>query len=296
MADWYPGFDIPGMRDDIPALYRIIGERDGQPGVYHSRWVEANHIGTTIDGNITDFADSFIIGENGSITVSDLNGVSDTYYIVPGAIGCIVSCTPDQIFATITEGGVTYTPFDGTEPIYDNGSNPFILSAMEATHGDVINFHYYDTISPARNFTSIIDGSVTNVISGVTEATAIAGTAGAILVQEVEVGNIATTVLGAVNTGDIAVGVNSSANEATSAASRALTASMSVVGGSADTGSMMLNISHNSSVINGSVSNMLVAVNGSVGNIATTTLGAVNTGTISSGVFSAVQGIVGISD
>jgi hypothetical protein len=180
LADWYPGFDIPGMRDDIPALYRIIGERDGQPGVYHSRWVEANHIGTTIDGNITDFADSFIIGENGSITVSDLNGVSDTYYIVPGAIGCIVSCTPDQIFATITEGGVTYTPFDGTEPIYDNGSNPFILSAMEATHGDVINFHYYDTIS--RETLQIIDGSVTNVIS-VTEATAIAGTAGAILVQ-----------------------------------------------------------------------------------------------------------------
>lgn len=147
-----------------------------------------------------------------------------------------------------------------------------------------------------RDVATTIDGSVTNVISGVTEATAAAGTAGAILVQEVDVGNIATTVLGAVNTGDIAVGVNSSANEATSAASRALTASMSVVGGSADTGSMMLNISHNSSVINGSVSNMLVAVNGSVGNIATTTLGAVNTGTISSGVFSAVQGIVGISD
>lgn len=147
-----------------------------------------------------------------------------------------------------------------------------------------------------RDVATTIDGSVTNVISGVNDATAVAGTAGALLMQDVDVGNIVTTVLGAVNTGDIAVGVNSSANEATSSASRALAASMEVVGGSADTGSMMINVSHNSSVINGSVSNMLVAVNGSVGNIATTTLGAVNTGTISSGVTSAVQSIVGISN
>jgi hypothetical protein len=59
-------------------LYRIIGERDGQPGVLFGRWVEVTDIGTVIDGNITDFADSFVIGENGSITVQDLNGVSDT--------------------------------------------------------------------------------------------------------------------------------------------------------------------------------------------------------------------------
>jgi len=147
-----------------------------------------------------------------------------------------------------------------------------------------------------RDVATTIDGSVTNLISGVNEATTIAGSTSALALNEVDVGNIATTVLGAVNTGDIAVGVNSSANEATSSASRALTASMTVVGGSADTGSMMLNISHNSSVIQGGVTNTLLAVNGSVGNIATTTLGAVNTGTISSGVFSAVQGIVGISD
>lgn len=147
-----------------------------------------------------------------------------------------------------------------------------------------------------RDVSTTIDGSVTNVIAGVNEATAIAGSTSALALNEVDVGNIATTVLGAVNTGDIAVGVNSSANEATSSASRALTASMTVVGGSADTGSMMLNISHNSSVIQGNVTNTLIAVNGSVGNIATTTLGAVNTGTISSGVISAVQGIVGISD
>jgi hypothetical protein len=78
LNDWTPDTDFPGLTDDVPALYRIIGERDGQPGVLFGRWVEVTDIGTVIDGNITDFADSFVIGENGSITVQDLNGVSDT--------------------------------------------------------------------------------------------------------------------------------------------------------------------------------------------------------------------------
>lgn len=56
---------------------------------------------------------------------------------------------------------------------------------------------------------------------------------------------------------------------------------------------MMLNVAHNTSVIMGNVDNALIAVNGSVGNINTTALGAVNTGTITSGVNAAVTGIVG---
>ena len=47
--------------------------------------------------------------------------------------------------------------------------------------------------------------------------------------------------------------------------------------------------------INGSISNAMVEVNGTIGNLSTTALGAVNTGTIVSGVDSAVQGIVGMS-
>ncbi|WP_439150769.1 hypothetical protein [Sulfitobacter sp.] len=54
------------------------------------------------------------------------------------------------------------------------------------------------------------------------------------------------------------------------------------IGGSADTGALVLNVASNAS-----------AVNGSIGNLSTTALGAVNTCTIISGVDAAVAGIVG---
>lgn len=150
-----------------------------------------------------------------------------------------------------------------------------------------------------RELPTVIDGSVTNVITGVTEATerALTTTATAIefTVPTIDIGDIVTTALGAVNTGDITVGVNSAVDEAATSTTRAIQASLTVVGGSAETGTMMLNIAHNTSVIRGNVDNTLIAVNGSVGNISTTALGAVNTGTITNGVNAAVQGIVGMS-
>lgn len=150
-----------------------------------------------------------------------------------------------------------------------------------------------------REFSTVIDGSVTNVITGVTEATeravTAAGTAVSFTAPTIDIGDITTTVLGAVNTGDITVGVNSAVDEASTRTTRGISASLTVVGGSAETGAMMLNIAHNSSVIRGNVENTLVAVNGSVGDISTTALGAVNTGTITNAVNAAVQGIVGMA-
>ncbi|MDE4142890.1 hypothetical protein [Phaeobacter gallaeciensis] len=150
-----------------------------------------------------------------------------------------------------------------------------------------------------REFSTVIDGSVTNVINGVTEATERAVTSAATAIEftvpTIDIGDIATTALGAVNTGDITVGVNSAVDEASASTTRAIQSSLTVVGGSAETGTMMLNVAHNTSIIRGNVENTLVAVNGSVGDISTTALGAVNTGTITNGVNAAVQGIVGMS-
>lgn len=107
---------------------------------------------------------------------------------------------------------------------------------------------------------TVIDGSVTNIISGVgaaTEAaTAATATARSFTLPTVELGNIATTTLGAVNTGDITVGVNSAVDEAAASTTRAIQASLTVVGGSAEAGTMMLNIAHNTSIIRGNVDNM----------------------------------------
>ncbi len=139
-----------------------------------------------------------------------------------------------------------------------------------------------------------IDGSITNLISGVTVATAeaIAGSATVFGMPTVDLGDMSTTVLGAVNTGEIALGVNATVDEAGTATTRAISASMTQIGGSADTGAVVLNVAHNASAINGSIQNTMTAVNGSIGAASTTALGAVNTGTITSGVNAAVQGIV----
>ena len=147
--------------------------------------------------------------------------------------------------------------------------------------------------------TSVIDGSITNVITGVTAATqeAIAGvsTATEFVMPTIALGDMSTTALGAVNTGEITLGVNSAVDEAKTSSTRAVSAVMTQIGGSADTGALVLNVASNASQVIGSIENTLVAVNGSVGNLSTTALGAVNTGTITSGVNAAVQGIVGMS-
>ena len=73
------------------------------------------------------------------------------------------------------------------------------------------------------------------------------------------------------------------------------TAVMTVIGGSADTGALVLNVASNAGAVNGSIENILASVNGSIGDLSTTALGAVNTGTITSGVNATVQGIIGMS-
>jgi hypothetical protein len=144
-----------------------------------------------------------------------------------------------------------------------------------------------------------VNGSINNVIDGITEATQTA-TAGVVNAIEFNMptlnfGNMATTALGAVNTGDITLGVNSAVDEAKTTSTQAVSSVMNQLGGSADTGAIVLNIASNMTGINGSINNAMTEVNGTIGNLSTTALGAVNTGVIISGVNAAVNGIVGQS-
>jgi hypothetical protein len=143
-----------------------------------------------------------------------------------------------------------------------------------------------------------IDGSINNTLDGIDGATqeAIAS----IDVSAIEwnmptfnFGDMATTALGAVNTGDITLGVNSAVDEASTSTTNAISAVVDQLGGSADTGAIVLNVASNMTGVNGSINNVMTQVNGSIGNLSTTALGAVNTGTIVSGVDAAVAGIVG---
>lgn len=145
-----------------------------------------------------------------------------------------------------------------------------------------------------------IDGSINNTLDGIDAATQEAIASATVSATEwnmptVNLGDMATTALGAVNTGDITLGVNSAVDEAKTSTTGAISATMGQLGGSADAGALVLNIASNMTGVNGSINNVMNEVNGSIGNLSTTALGAVNTGTIVSGVDSAVQGIVGVS-
>ena len=145
--------------------------------------------------------------------------------------------------------------------------------------------------------TTSIDGSIANVVDGISEATQVAIANAGVSATEwdmptMDFGDMSTTVLGAVNTGEITLGVNQAVDEAKTSSTGALSSLVDQIGGSADTGAIVLNVASNMTGVNGSIRNTMSEVNGSVGNAATTVLGAVNTGTIVSGVNAAVAGIV----
>ena len=145
--------------------------------------------------------------------------------------------------------------------------------------------------------TTSIDGSIANVVDGISEATQVAIANAGVSATEwdmptMDFGDMSTTVLGAVNTGEITLGVNQAVDEAKTTSTGALSSLVDQIGGSADTGAIVLNVASNMTGVNGSIRNTMTEVNGSVGNAATTVLGAVNTGTIVSGVNAAVAGIV----
>lgn len=145
-----------------------------------------------------------------------------------------------------------------------------------------------------------VDGSITNIVEGITAATQEAVAAAGVSAIEWDMptlswGDMATTALGAVNTGEITLGVNQAVDQAKTSSTAAYSAVADQLGGSADTGALVLNIASNMTGVNGSISNTMTEVNGTVGDLSTTALGAVNTGEITSGVNAAVTGIIGTS-
>ena len=138
-----------------------------------------------------------------------------------------------------------------------------------------------------------IDGSVTNTMAGIDGTTAnVNGTVTALQAPTVAIGNIATTALGAVNTGTTSLGVNASVAEALAGTSTAVNNTVTQIGGSANTGALVLNVASNATEVTGAVNNTMAGLNGTIGTISTTALGAVNTGTITNGVNAAANGVV----
>jgi len=261
--------------------------------------ITVGDIGTTF--SFATHPDSFAEFGGGSIFVNPDGSLT----VDP--VAEIISVTDQAGGFTNVEGSVQTLSFSAGAEVYELlGADIYVLrTPAYAAAGGALTQLFITSEDifvpgvPGPSLSSTIDGSITNIITGVTAATgeAIAGAASAteFVMPTLNFGNMATTALGAVNTGEITLGVNSAVDEANTSTTRAISVAMTQIGGSADTGALVLNVASNTSAINGSIDNTMLAVNGSIGNMGTTALGAVNTGTIISGVNAAVQGIVGMS-
>jgi hypothetical protein len=214
---------------------------------------------------------------------ANFNAVATITPVYSSTTGEIVSYTYDAD-GSGSVAATTGLSLAAAEAARDSGAAAAATTAVSAYSAKVIG---------QSAILNNIDGSVTNALTGVTTSTAsVNGTVLAIDQVKVDIGDVATTVLGAVNTGTTSLGVNSDYNQAIAGTSEAVSGKVQQLGGMADQTALVLNVASNATSVVGSVSNTFAALNGSVGNIATTVLGAVNTGTISSGVNAASNGIV----
>lgn len=272
-------------------LERVLSEIDNSTNLASVNGTFAN-IAENIGGAATQTVYS---SADGTITQEAydalLNDIADTYAAELAAAGTAPS-RADYTSGTAGQNAYSSDLATYNAAVTTAGTNrDNAIGLLEATYtADVI------AISGANG----VDGSITNIIAGLDAATQVAVASANTSATEwntptVDLGDMATTALGAVNTGDITLGVNSAVDDAKTTSTEAVSSVMTQLGGSADTGAIVLNIASNMTGVNGSISNTMNAVNGSVGALSTTALGAVNTGTITSGVNAAVQGIVGTS-
>ncbi|MFO8127506.1 hypothetical protein, partial [Yoonia sp.] len=227
-----------------------------------------------------------------------------TTYINPSNGDVISAAEYDALDAT---GKASYTDIapSGTQNYFVSASGEVITAAEKDPLADdaaavTALLGAYTATAVSTGAIEGINGSITNVIDGIGATTQQAIASADVSAIEYNMptfdfGDMATTALGAVNTGEITLGVNSSVDNAKTSSTEAVSSVMEQLGGSADTGAIVLNIASNMTGINGSITNTMAELNGSMGNLSTTALGAVNTGEIISGVNAAVTGITGAS-
>jgi hypothetical protein len=229
---------------------------------------------------------------------------SETVYVDNNGVTITESMYADLVDAQATNNvnSIVYTAAAGSPVVAASwafgGSSYATQAAAVAAANTAASTTVAGNYNPLQlGLVEGINGSVNNVINGLSTATmtAIVDNVSAVeyLLPTVDLGNISTTVLGAVNTGEITLGVNQAVDQAKTTSTGALSSVVEQLGGTVNTGAIVLNVASNMTGVNGSINNTMIGVNGSVGTASTTVLGAVNTGKIVSGVNAAVTGIVG---
>jgi hypothetical protein len=282
---------MAGAASAQSVLERVLGQIDNATNL------------ASVNGTFANIAEN--IGGAGMTTVyADASGNVLTADEYQAGLDSAVAAAVGVIAVVAEPNPANYNMADATElAAYDTAVtayNTYVSAVATATTGATNTYTgLYTANDVAVAGLGGVDGSINNIVDGITEATqtAVAGVVTAVEynMPTLNFGDMATTALGAVNTGDITLGVNSSVDNAKTTSTEAVSSVMAQLGGSADTGAIVLNIASNMTGINGSINNTMTEVNGTVGNLSTTALGAVNTGTIISGVNAAVTGITGAS-
>lgn len=252
-----------------------------------------NHFVAAI--NDTAFFNDVTVAPNGS---GEAFGFGGKMYLAKVALNSVPSGSSSVAFGTTVP-----------DPANTSVPDPANTSVLERVLGQIdgatnlarVNGTYANIAENIGTPNSMgIDGSITNTVNGINQATqqAIASASASATewtMPTLNWGDMSTTALGAVNTGDITLGVNQAVDQAKTTSTAAYSAVAGQIGGDAATGALVLNIAANMTEVNGAIANTMNEVNGTVGDLSTTALGAVNTGTIKSGVDAAIMGIIGNS-
>lgn len=294
--------DTPYAPDGSEQLYTVYVTADyfgvSDAGPVQFLTVTYDMLGTSGTANIGSYPFNYTVATDGTVTITSNASTGAGFEIFDPSVTAVKNSGLESFWVGGWGGSNNSTTAyaDGADFYTDGSGGYFYLLPASALN---LSFGLAPSDTELQTTTSYlpttIDGSITNIIASVTAAVAGSATATEFVLPTVDLGDMATTALGAVNTGTITLGVNAAVDEAATTTTRAISAVMTQIGGSADTGALVLNVAHNASAVNGSILNTMTAVNGSIGATSTTALGAVNTGTIVSGVDAAVAGIVGMS-
>lgn len=222
--------------------------------------------------------------------------------------GAPVTATSDALGLTVTDLDAANIGAGVPPGFYPVGSTLFRLPA-----GTQYSLFSTDAegarLAAAQELTeSRIDGAITNTFNRIIPAdlTEIASVA-LDVESRAAVGLIASTALGAVNSGEIVTalaveydlstlgtridiaharveqGVNASVDAVQTSSTLALSATHESLGGSREAMTLALNVASNQMEVVGTVTNLVLAQSAAIGTITTTVLGAVNGGAVRSG-------------
>lgn len=212
-------------------------------------------------------------------TGSWLNPVTGLAYNTVDTADDLVAGTPSVVLSfMVQEGEQLYADSVGNFYGYD----PIALADAGFSTADGVNLDLDWRITDADT-NPIIDASVTNIASQIEAVLASTSTAAASTAAEINIGNISTTALGAVNTGEI-LGSNDGSTISVTGASQELSESVDKVvtststaishkivhairqpGSTADQFSPMINSALNTMVVQASVLNKMSGVNATIG-------------------------------